>query len=285
MKNKFSKLFCSLLLAATATVLPALTTESASAAPAFDFKPDLSKWERTNTLRGVKLETLRGPRAGLPLNAMAIKRITRANLARTDVSKMAPGIYLIELDYIPHFLKEELKKMNYTIERDGKVLDDKREPAVVLVGGETAMVKAERLGPSIRERMIFENNNSVIDREAFDGASPYPFRCYSFHPWAVYHGGFHRWYDARTYASTYTTDPSGNCSNLSPRTNIEYLQSYVVISGAADVDTCYNCSSRSSQDIWDVGYFWPAHGVPTTYHHAVYKDGATYFARTANLTW
>lgn len=264
------------------TLMPILALTLSFTALAEDvFKPDITKWIRRGELRGAKLEVLHGRRAGLPLSGMAVKRVTRRDLVGTDLKRMKSGLYLIDLDYIPPFVKEALREYKLTLKNDGQLVDQEGNEAKIFVGGETGLVKGDQGGGT--GILSTFDHEETWDEE--NKATPYPFRCYSFHPWAIYYGGFHRWYDARTYANSYTTDPSGNCSILSPQTNIEYLQTYVVVSGGPDVDSCSSCSVESSRDVWDVGYFWPAHGVPTTYHHAVYKDGGIYFSKTANLTW
>ncbi len=251
------------------------------------FKPDLSKWERSNNVRGARLEILRGLRAGLALRTMPVKHLRRQDMGRTDMRQLKSGLYLIDLDYIPHFVKQVIAEYKFTLRPDGSLVDAEGQDAKIFVAGETGLVKGESLSPNESINASMDLNNLLMDRydAQLDPANPYPFRCYSYHPWAVYHGGFHRWYDARTYASSYTTDPAGNCSIQSPRTNIEYLQTYAVVGGGPDVDSCANCNSEDSRDVWDVGYFWPAHGTPTTYHHGVYKDGSIYFSRSSSLTW
>ena len=229
------------------------------------FNPELQNWIRRPTQQGVTIEVLRGPRAGHALNHLPVKAITNRRLREAAIEQLPPGLYLVDLDYIPGSVKQALADFKLTLKPDGTLVDTENNPARAFIGGEAGRLRTR----------------SDLD------ASPYPFNCYTFNPWAVYYSGFHRWYDARTYAGTYTLDPSGHCSVLSPRTNIQYLQTYAVVGGGPDIDVCYNCNGLSSQDIWDVGYFWPAHGTPTTYHHAVFRDDPSgiYFARTAMLSW
>jgi len=249
-----------------------------------NLKPDLRKWVRKSEVKGGSIKLLKGVKAGLSLRSMPVKTITKEKLNKTPLKNLKSGLYLVGLDYIPHFVKGSLKKFGYKMARNGEIKNSKGEKLKIFVGGETGLVKPKILSPRGRFDNRWEIDNRLLDLNLVeDNASPYRFRCYSFHPWAVYHGGFHRWYDVRTHASTYTTDSRGGCSVRSPRTNIEYLQTYAHVSGAADIDSCRNCNERNSRDVWDVGYFWPAHGFGSTYHHAVYRDGNIYFSRTARL--
>ena len=252
-----------------------------------DLKPDLRRWVKKPEVKGAALRVLKGRKAGLSLKSMPVRTISKAKFNKSQMKSFKSGLYVIGLDYIPHFVKGSLKRFGYKMARNGEITNSKGEKLTIFVGGETGLVKSKRFSArglmdnhwDIENRMLDLNLNE-------DNASPYQFRCYSFHPWAVYYGGFHRWYDVRTHASTYTTDPQGGCSVRSPRTNIEYLQTYALIKGAADIDNCNNCNERNSRDVWDVGRFWPAHGRPaSTYHHAVYRDGGTYFSRTSRLGW
>ncbi len=248
-------------------------------------KVDLDKvtWIAKPKISGAKLKIIGGTKAGLSLKALPVKTISSAELKKVKVPDLKSGLYLVDIDYIPLFTQDLLKEEGLTLNNKGELFDRDNQPSTLLVGGETGLVNEDlTIKPHVLQPGSLVTNAANLRGNR---GNPFPFRCYVFHPWGLYHGGFHRWYEAGTKASAYTTDPYGNCSNTSPITNIQYLQTYAQVTGGADVDHCFNCYKIQSKDVWDVGYFWPAHGVPVTTHHAVYRDGAIYFERTAHLTW
>jgi hypothetical protein len=66
---------------------------------------------------------------------------------------------------------------------------------------------------------------------------------------------------------------------------IDYLQTRAAVGWPGSLQYCFACEAEHSHDEWDVGWFWPAHGIPTTTHTGVWADGSFSFSRTANLSW
>lgn len=226
---------------------------------------------------GAKVTRLYGEKAGLPPGKLpGAQFLSMDEVRQIDMTEKKTGLFLVDIKFVPRELPEALKFYKYTLKEDGTLLDGNGEPIIALITSEVYLIEKERteesamFGPAISDAL---------------SAHPFAWRCYSFTPWAVYHSGFHRWYDARTWAGTYGADASGGCSWASPYTNVDYIRTYAAVGGGGDSDHCFNCCSEYSRDTWDVGYFWPAHGVPVTTHYAVYADGNFSFSRIAHLTW
>jgi hypothetical protein len=249
-----------------------------------DMKVDFPDWPK-DSATGATAKRVTGPKAGLPAARLkGVRFLKTGETSRLDVAQTKSGLYLVGIDYVPKDLTEGLKKLSYTLRPDGTLLDERREPVVAFVTNETYLIEqgaatSSRQSPDLLLRL------ADLLMPPVQAAAPFPFRCYSFTPWAVYHGGFHRWYDARTWASAYGADGSGGCSWASPLTNITYIQTRAAVGWPGDEDHCFNCNSEYSRDVWDVGIFWPAHGIPTTTHTGVWADGNFSFSRTAHLTW
>lgn len=233
---------------------------------------DVESWPK-DAADGATVRKLSGPKAGLaPESLPGARFISLAEAQRLKTAERQTGLFFVDIDFVPRETEEALKTFGFTLRKDGTLLDGNEEPVLAMVTSEVFVIEQKRASVSI------------FTREAY-AASPFPWRCYSFTPWAVYHGGFHRWYDARTWAGAYGADSAGGCSSGSPYTRIDYLYTRAAVGGWGDSDHCFNCESEYSRDTWDVGYFWPAHGIPVTTHHAVYADGSFSFSRTAHLSW
>ncbi len=255
-----------------------------------DMKRDFPDWPK-DSATGATVERLTGPKAGLPAEKLpGVKFLKAGESAQLDMAKQKSGLYVVGVDFVPGDLPRALKAFGYTLRQDGRLLDRNREPIVALVTSEVYLIgkpaEGTKTGEATRPRSfdLFASLSDLLVPPA-EAASPFPWRCYSFTPWAVYHGGFHRWYDARTWASAYGADGGGGCSWASPLTNIDYIQTRAAVGWPGNEDHCFGCNSEYSRDIWDVGYFWPAHGIPITTHSGVWADGSFSFSRIANLTW
>ncbi len=252
-----------------------------------DIKTDFPDWPK-DTATGAAANRLTGPKAGAAIERLrGARSLKPGEAAGLDISKQRSGLYLVGIDYVPKDVTEGLKRFGYTLQPDGTLLDKQREPLVALVTNETYLIEppagAKSSDASPLPSLFTRLSDLVVPRA--HAANPFPFRCYSFTPWAVYHGGFHRWYDARTWASAYGADGANGCSWASPLTNITYIQTRAAVGWPGDEDHCFNCNSEYSRDVWDVGIFWPAHGVPVTTHTGVWADGSFSFSRSAHLTW
>jgi hypothetical protein len=248
---------------------------------------DLSGWPKDQVAKGLRVARVTGPKAGLARNAMpGAKFVTLDEVRKLDVARQATGLYLVGIDFVPRDLAEILKAHGLKLDAGGKLVDRLGEPVAAFVTSE--MYRAEILKQALRE----SGSPSGLLTGLLDGlvpsaeaASPFPWRCFSFTPWALYHGGFHRWYEADTWVAAYGADGGGGCSSGSPLTRIDFLQARAEVGGGGSTNHCFNCETKHAHDEWDVGWFWPAHGIPVTTHSGVWADGSFSFSRTAHLSW
>lgn len=249
---------------------------------------DLSAWPKDGAVYGPRPKRLTSEDAGLSLSQLpGVQKISLAKVKRMDVDKQRTGLFLVDIDFIPRELPEALKMQGLTLNSDGTLLmDGTQEPVVAFVTSEVYLMESQEKPYKNNHVMsyLLGESNSIFSPTATP-ANPFPFACFSFTPWALYHGGFHRWYEADTWVAAFGRDGSGRCSNASPHTRIDYLQTRAAVGWPGSVQHCFNCEQKHAHDEWDVGWFWPAHGIPTTTHSGVWADGNFSFSRTANLTW
>lgn len=235
---------------------------------------DIKDWPK-DLVEGAAVKRLSGQEAGLTKEILpGVRFISFEKAKQMNTKEQNTGLFLVGIDFVPRELPEALKSLKYTLRKDGTLLDSNEEPILAMITSEVYLIQEKRMGKLL----------DVFVSEAH-AASPFPWRCYSFTPWAIYHSGFHRWYEAKTWADTYGADSSGGCSSGSPHTKVDYIYTRAAVGGGGDSDHCFNCENEYSRDTWDVGYWWPAHGIPVTAHRAVYADGNFSFSRTAYLTW
>ena len=173
---------------------------------------DLKAWPK-DSATGAVVRQLSGLKAGLAVETLpGVRFISLKEAKRLDTRHQKTGLFLVDIDYVPRELPEALKYFKYTLRKDGTLTDANEEPILALVTSEVYLI----------EKKTTEKLSNLIIPEAY-AANPFPWRCYSFTPWAVYHSGFHRWYDARTWADTYGPDGAGGCSSASPHTRIDYI--------------------------------------------------------------
>jgi len=255
-----------------------------------DMKREFPDWPK-DSASGATARRLTGPKIGLPAKRVpGVKYLKLAEVAQLDVRRQKSGLYLVGVDFVPPDLERALKEYGFTLQKNGSLLDKNREPIIAFVTSELYLIEKQGKTGSSSELGAstgadFFSAFTGLFTSTAEAASPFPWSCYSFSPWAVYHGGFHRWYDARTWASSYGADGSGGCSWASPLTNIDYISTRAAVGWPGNENHCFSCNSEYSRDVWDVGYFWPAHGIPTTTHTGVWADGSFSFSRSANLTW
>ena len=255
-----------------------------------DMKREFPDWPK-DSATGATVKRLGGPKVGLPAERFpGVKFLKLGEVAQMDVRRQKAGLFLVGIDFVPPDLERALKEFGFTLKKDGSLLDRNGEPIVAFVSSELYMIERQGEGGRSGALMVPTDQDLLstltgLFTSTAEAASPFPWRCYSFTPWAVYHGGFHRWYDARTWASSYGADGSGGCSWASPLTNIDYIATRAAVGWPGNENHCFGCNSEYSRDVWDVGYFWPAHGVPITTHTGVWADGGFSFSRSANLTW
>lgn len=252
-------------------------------------RPAQAGWPK-DSATGAKVTRQYGAQAGLTRDKLPGARFSKLEeIKRMAISKEATGLYLVDVDFVPRDVLDALKAYRFTLKEDGTLLDANNEPVLALVTSEVYLI--QRGGAGSDNASQGASARGLLGRltEALvptvQAASPFPWRCYSFTPWAVYHSGFHRWYDARTWAGAYGADSGGGCSGGSPYTHIDYIQTRAAVGGGGNENHCFNCESEYSRDVWDVGYFWPAHGTPVTTHVGVWADGSFSFSRASHLTW
>jgi hypothetical protein len=244
-------------------------------------QPDPAGWPKDGAANGIKVQRLTGAQIGLPrAEAPYAKFTTMDAIKQIDLARTATGVFIVDTDYVPRDLPEIMRMKGLTAAKDGRLTDANGEAVALLIQGETYLAQ----GPSGRQTSLLDKVSDLLIPPA-KAASPFPWRCFSFSPWAIYHGGFHRWYEAGTSIGAYGADGAGQCSGASPRTNIDFLQARAAVGFPGNQNFCFTCTTQSAYDTWDVGYFWPAHGIPTTTHSGVWADGRFSFSRTAHLSW
>jgi hypothetical protein len=254
-----------------------------------DTKREFPDWPK-DSATGATVRRLTGRKIGLPAERVpGLKFLKLGELAQLDVRRLKSGLYVVGVDFVPPDLERALKAYGFTLQKDGSLLDKNREPILAFVTSELYVIERKgrsgSSGASTSPIDYFFSAMSALFASTAEAAAPFPWRCYSFTPWAVYHGGFHRWYDARTWASSYGADGSGGCSWASPLTNIEYISTRAAVGWPGSENHCFTCNDEYSRDVWDIGYFWPAHGIAITTHTGVWADGSFSFSRRVSLTW
>jgi hypothetical protein len=235
---------------------------------------DLATLPRDGVIYGGSVKKVTGKNAGLPLESLrGAKAIPLSGSSEIDVKKQRSGLFLVGIDFVPIELAELLKSKGLTLHDDGSLVDRDDKPAVGFVTSEMYHVQLPEVSGGDLKPL----------------ARPFPFTCFSFTPSAFYHEtgflGNHRWYDANTLVVAYGPDASGGCSNASPHTRIDYLQAIAAVNLPGNFQQAWDSDQLSAYDVWDVGYGWPAHGVPTTTHSGIWADGNFSMSRTANLSW
>jgi hypothetical protein len=245
---------------------------------------DLATWPKDGAVHGLAPTRLKGERAGgLSPNALpGVKLVSLDEVRKMDIARSS-GLYVVGTDFIPKELPEILRSKGLRLEKDGRLLDGQGQSAAAFITSEVYLMSQQ----GTKQSSLHGFWNGLMEglTPSAEAASPFPFRCFSFTPWALYHSGFHRWYEADTWAAAYGVDGQGGCSNASPHTRIDYLQTRAAVGWPGSVQHCFNCEAEHSHDEWDVGWFWPAHGIPTTTHSGVWADGSFSFSRTAHLSW
>ncbi|MFN0124229.1 MAG: hypothetical protein ACKV2V_27330 [Blastocatellia bacterium] len=231
---------------------------------------DLAHWPKDNVVYGGTVKRVTGEKAGLPLERLAGTELLSLSAAKQmDVRKQQTGLFLVDINFVPRELPDALVSRGLTLHSDGTLLDRNLDPVVAFVTSEIYLVQlSQPVAPA----------PGIL-------ASPFPFTCHSFTPWALYHDGFHRWYEAHTLATAFGPDGNGECSHESPHTQIDFIQARAAVREGGNERQCFNCDQVQADDEWDVGIFWPAHGIPVTTHSAIWADGSFSFSRTASFTW
>jgi hypothetical protein len=244
-------------------------------------QPNLAEWPKDGAANGIKVQRLAGAQIGLPrTQAPYAKFVTMDAIKQMDFARTATGVFIVDTDYVPRELPEILRMKGLNPTQDGRLLDANGEPVALLIKSETYLAQ----GPSNRQTSLLDKMTDLLIPPA-KAASPFPWRCFSFGPWAVYHSGFHRWYEAGTNIAAYGADGGGGCSGASPLTKIDFLQARATVGAPGAQNSCFTCATQSAYDTWDVGYWWPAHGTPATFHSGIWADGSFSFSRTASLSW
>jgi hypothetical protein len=240
---------------------------------------NLSALPRDGAIYGGVVKKVTGKKAGLPVDSLpGAKAIPFGESKKIDFRTHNTGLYLVGIDFVPRELAAILESRSLTLNKDGSLVDRNSDPVVALVTSEMYHVQVKT--PKVQVK-----TSKVSPPELRPEAEPFPFTCYSFNPWAVYHSGFHVWYETGTTAVAYGPDASGGCSNASPHTKIDYIQAIAAVNWPGDFEQGWNTDQISAYNTWDVGYFWPAHGVPVTTNSAIWADGTFSMSRTENLSW
>jgi hypothetical protein len=248
---------------------------------------DLSTWPKDGAHYGPPPVRLKGAELGLSPNQLAgVRRVSLEEVRKMDVARQGSGLFVVGIDFVPRELPEILKAKGLRLDGQGRLLDRDGAPVAAFITSEVYRTGSQKQA-SQKQNALGGLLTGLADLFASpaEAASPFPWACYSFTPWAVYHGGFHRWYEADTWIAAYGADAHGGCSGGSPHTRIDYLQTRAAVGWPGSLQYCFTCEAEHSHDEWDVGWFWPAHGIPITTHSGVWADGSFSFSRTASLTW
>ncbi|MEC8624527.1 MAG: hypothetical protein VXY34_06905, partial [Bdellovibrionota bacterium] len=125
-----------------------------------DLKPDLRRWIKKPEVKGASLRVLKGLKAGFSLKSMPVRTISKAKFKNSQMKSFKSGLYVIGLDYIPHFVKGSLKRFGYKMARNGEVTNSKGERLTIFVGGETGLVKSKRFSA----RGLMDNRWDIENR-------------------------------------------------------------------------------------------------------------------------
>jgi hypothetical protein len=219
---------------------------------------------------GAESELLTGNDAGLPLDSLpGAKTISSEELNHWSKSPET-GLFLLDMDYVPQELKDELKEEGYSLSKDG-TLDSSGVRITLIVQNEVYRLsnKTQATNTTIN-RLATQPNISL--------ASPLPFAGFSKSFWWKYNGGFCRSYEAKSRAYTYGPKVDG----IWPSTNVELIQTHVDISsgGKSDTDVCNNCSEEGSSVKNKIGCWWPAHGKGFGSHYIYIFDSGISISRS-----
>lgn len=207
---------------------------------------------------GASTISLKGEKAGLPLSTLpGVKTISTRELLALD-EEPETGLYLLDTDFVPQELAEELKEAGFRLQKDG-TLDSAGVKTTLFVKAEVFQLR--RKGP---------NGKELLDDKTKSRAFPLPWAAYGYNFWWRYNGGFCRDYHAHTRAYAY----GPRAGTVWPRTNIALIQTNV----KTDTDVCFNCHQEGSDWSWDIGCFWPAHGGGYGSHYLyMYDPGITIY--------
>jgi len=274
----------------------------------------------TLQVKGGTAKLMTGPDAGYAFAALpGAKRITMRALARMkDIPKT--GLYIVDADYVPTTLTQQLKREGYRLTDKGELTDRKGEPITLFVRPETFQLTPETIGPpsdffkspappsktdeqqpygkqglfsphpGIPQPGIWAKIKNLAKRVDLNpvseakAASPFPWSCYSWSWQWKYRGGFCRDYRAWTNAYAWGPGPGGSCNSPKPHTNIQYVRAYAKAAGDTDDEYCYNCDQEHAFADYDIGCFWPAHGNGSGYHFIHMVDGGLSVVRSAGWT-
>lgn len=213
--------------------------------------------EDTQSLGAISV-ALKGEKAGLPLSALpGVKTMTTQEL--TELKEAPPsGLYLLDTDFVPQELAEELKTAGFRLHKDG-TLDSAGVKISLFVQSEVFLLRRRQ-----------QSNSEQVEESMNSRAFPLPWAAYSYSFWWRYNGGFCRDYHAHTRAYAY----GPRAGDVWPRTNIALIQTNV----RNDTDVCFNCFEEGSDWSWDIGCFWPAHGGASGSHYMyMYDPGITIY--------
>jgi hypothetical protein len=247
---------------------------------------DLATWPKDGAVNGPSPARLKGAGLGLSPNQMpGVRMISLEEVRKMDVARQGSGLFVVGTEFVPRELPDILKAHGLRLDGQGQLVDRDGAPAAFFVTSEVYRASSKPAGTKHSALDGFLSGLADAFSTPAEAASPFPWACFSFTPYAVYHGGFHRWYEADTWIAAYGADGQGGCSGASPHTRIDYLQTRAAVGWPGSLQYCFACEAEHSHDEWDVGWFWPAHGIPTTTHTGVWADGSFSFSRTANLSW
>lgn len=253
---------------------------------------DPSQGPKGGAVNGPAPIRVTGERAGLPLATMpGIRRLSLDEVKRMDVIKQGTGLFVVDIDFLPRELPEILRSKGLTLHPTGELVGRDGQSAVAFITSEVYQTRMpDRQEP--RQSWMPDLLQGLADGlvPSAEAASPFPLRCMSLSAVAIYHGGFYRWYEANTWTSAFGPDAKGKCSGSKPFTMSDFLQADAKVqapgsSQPGSSQHCFKCAIEFAYDEWDVGAFWPAHGIPLTTHSGIWADGKFVFSDTIEMSW
>ena len=96
---------------------------------------DLSDWPVDGASTGLQVVRLPGSQVGLPVTQYpSVRFISTGQLRDTDVSQLRSGLYLVDIDYVPPDLPENLRTRGYQFNADGTLVDENGDSIAAPVG-------------------------------------------------------------------------------------------------------------------------------------------------------
>lgn len=227
------------------------------------------KRARIDKIEGGEAVVLKGVKAGLPISSVrGAQRITLRQMSRMKAVPK-PGVYLVDTDFIPHDMREDLAKDDLVITDDGSVRDKAGRPVTLFVQSEVLQVK-RRKGGWYSPSNIGQSFAGLFVNEAH-AASPYPFDRYSWRGYYWFADSCWHNLKVRTIAEAWGPVQS---SGSRPHTKIQSIETRSSADQTAKFNTCSNCDYQTSLAVADVGTQCLPAPPRSVCHDQFWKEGS-----------